>query len=217
MATYLSHAKLNENGTTTGGQRGDQLRGASIILPGGASSGPLEVATELWYNSPDNQWTVMLRHPNSNFANALGDFSAAIAANENVGYGQDYRNSLLQELIAHNWDLSQVAPCGCDCSSMVRVCCIYAGSDPGDIYTNSEEAALSAIGFQSYRDSQYISTGDYLKKGDILLKNGHTAIVSSGNADAPLYLVWMRWTFYESGQPETVDMVSMVSIICMVG
>lgn len=202
MATYLSHAKLNENGGTWGGTKGDQLMGASITLQDGSSSGPLEVATELWYNNANNPWTVMLRHPNTAFANAVGNFAAAIAANENVGYGQDYRNSLLEELNAHNWNLAGISPCGCDCSSMVRVCCIYAGTDPGDIYTNSEETALTAIGFQAYRDAQYISTGDNLKKGDILLKNGHTAIVSTGNADTtPTFYVWMRWTFYESGKP----------------
>lgn len=195
MATYLSHAKLNELGTTTGGQRGDQIRGATV-----GDNGPLEVVTEPWYNKAGNPWTVVLRHPNATFANAVGNFAAAIAANENVGYGQDYRDSLMQELISNNWNLSAVAPCGCDCSSMVRVCCMYAGSDPGDIYTGSEQAALTAIGFQALTSSQYLSTGDNLKKGDILLRSGHTAIVSTGNADSGNtgYLIWMGWTRYES-------------------
>lgn len=200
MATYLSHAKLNENGTTTGGQAGDQLRGAHITLSDGTDSGPLEVVTEPWYNKSGNEWYVVLRHSNATFANAVGNFAAAIAANENVGYDQTTRDSLLAQLNANNFDLSRVAPCACDCSSMVRVCCIYAGTDPGDIYTGSEEGALNAIGFQSLRGSEYISVPDNLKKGDILLRSGHTAIVSSGNGDDSYtgYLIWMGWTRFES-------------------
>ena len=47
-----------------------------------------------------------------------------------------------------------------------------------DIYTGNEKTALANTGsFTVLTDSKYISKADNLKRGDILLGSGHTAIV----------------------------------------
>jgi hypothetical protein len=52
-----------------------------------------------------------------------------------------------------------------------------------DIYTGNEKAALNGTGkFTVYTSSQYTAKDSYLKRGDILLGNGHTAIVLSNGS-----------------------------------
>ena len=195
MGVKISHAKLNELGTTSGGQPGDQMGGQAL----NPSTGPLEVVTENWYMTPDNPWTAVLRPP-VNMRTPMVQLALAIVNNNNVGYDQPRRDTLRQQLVAHNFDVTQIGVCDCDCSSFIRCLCIYAGTDPGNIYTANEYSALVAIGFTPYTTAEYLNTPDNLIKGDVLLKNGHTAIVTSTDAD-PQFLVWMRWTFYESGYP----------------
>lgn len=193
MGVKISHAKLNELGTTSGGQPGDQMHGEPL----NSTTGPLEVVTENWYNSPNNPWTYVLRPPAS-MRTPMVQLALAIVANDNVGYDQPRRDTLRQQLVANNWNVSQIGLCDCDCSSFIRCLCIYAGNDPGDFYTANEYSALTAIGFTAYNTAEYIASPDNLIRGDVLLKNGHTAIVTSTDSDVQ-FLVWMRWTFYESG------------------
>ena len=194
MAVKISHAKLNELGTTSGGQPGDQMMGQPL----NPSTGPLEVVTENWYKTDDNPWTYVLRPPDS-MRNRMVQLALAIVNNNNVGYDQPRRDTLRQQLVAHNWDVSQIGVCDCDCSSFIRCLCIFAGNDPGNFYTANEYAALTSIGFTAYNTPEYLTIPDHLLKGDVLLKNGHTAIVTSTETEQ--FLVWMRWTFYESGYP----------------
>jgi hypothetical protein len=47
-----------------------------------------------------------------------------------------------------------------------------------DIYTGNEKTALANTGaFTLLTESKYVGKADYLKRGDILLGSGHTAIV----------------------------------------
>jgi LysM repeat protein len=53
-----------------------------------------------------------------------------------------------------------------------------------DIYTGNELSALKSTGkFDVYTSAQYTAKDSYLKRGDILLGDGHTAIVLSNGAN----------------------------------
>jgi uncharacterized protein YgiM (DUF1202 family) len=69
---------------------------------------------------------------------------------------------------------------------LVAVCVNAAGiSVSKNMYTgNQKEVLLATKKFEVLTDSKYLIKPDYLKRGDILLGHGHTAIVlSDGVAD----------------------------------
>jgi hypothetical protein len=169
MAVTIGHASIDENKAAKGGAAGDQTK--------------KEVCTRTWYNKP---WTSVIRPKDSTVAERIAKAMEQACANNNIGYDQSQRTTLYTQAKAANWDLSKVGKCECDCSSLVAVCVNAAGIKVSkDIYTGNEKTALANTGgFTVLTDSKYISKSDYLKRGDILLGSGHTAIVLSDGANA---------------------------------
>ena len=165
MAVTIGHASLDENKGIKGGSAGDQTS--------------KEVCTRTWYNKP---WTSVIRPKDSAVAEKIAKAMEQACANDNIGYDQSQRTTLYARAKEVNWDLSKItSKCECDCSSLVAVCVNAAGiSVSKDIYTGNEKTALANTGgFTVYTDSKYIGGSDYLKRGDILLGSGHTAVVLS--------------------------------------
>lgn len=163
MAVTIGHASIDENKNIKGGAAGDQTA--------------KEVCTRTWYSKP---WTSVIRPKDSAKAEKIAKAMEQACANNKIGYDQNQRTTLYTQAKAVNWDLSKVATaCECDCSSLVAVCVNAAGITVSkDIYTGNEKTALANTGaFTVLTDSKYISKADYLKRGDILLGAGHTAIV----------------------------------------
>lgn len=166
MAVKIGHASIDENGKAKGGNAGDQTK--------------KEVFTRAWYSKP---WTSVIRPKNSAVAEKIAKAMEQACANDKIGYDQSQRTTLYTHAKAAGWDLSKITTaCECDCSSLVAVCVNAAGITVSkDIYTGNEKAALNATGaFTVLTDSKYISKPDNLKRGDILLGVGHTAIVLTG-------------------------------------
>ena len=163
MAVKIGHASIDENRTAKGGAAGDQTT--------------KEVCTRSWYNKP---WTSVIRPKDSAKAEKIAKAMEQACANDNIGYDQSQRTTLYALAKAVNWDISKIdSRCECDCSALVAVCVNAAGiAVSKDIYTGNEKTALANTGaFTVLTDSKYISKSDYLKRGDILLGVGHTAIV----------------------------------------
>lgn len=68
----------------------------------------------------------------------------------------------------------------------MAVCVNVAGiAVSKDIYTGNEKSALCNTGeFEALSTSKYLNSDTYLKRGDILLSSGHTAIVLSNGSGA---------------------------------
>ena len=164
MAVTIGHASLDENKNINGGSAGDQTQ--------------KEVCTRSWYSKP---WTSVIRPKDSNVAERIAKAMEQACANDNIGYDQHQRTTLYTQAKEVNWDLSKVGKCECDCSSLVAVCVNASGIKVSkDIYTGNELKALEATGgFTIHTEAKYISRSDYLKRGDILLGKGHTAVVLS--------------------------------------
>lgn len=168
MSIKIGHASIDENRKAKGGVAGDQTKA--------------EVCTRTWYSYP---WTSVIRPKDSTVAEKIAKAMEQACSNDKIGYDQYQRTTLYTQAKANNWDLSKITTaCECDCSSLVAVCVNAAGiSVSKDIYTGNEKAALSATGkFEIYTSSQYTAKDSYLKRGDILLGNGHTAIVLSNGS-----------------------------------
>lgn len=174
MAVMIAHASIDENNRVKGGQAGDQTG--------------KEVCTRTWYNKP---WGCVIRFKDSTMANKVASAMEAAAANDNIGYDQNQRNSLLKEARKYNYDVSKVkVRCETDCSALVSVACMYAGIPESRLTLNGNCATtrtlrqiLKATGeVDIYTTALYTSRSDKLKRGDILLKEGsHVAVVIKTN------------------------------------
>ncbi|RKI44363.1 peptidoglycan-binding protein [bacterium D16-51] len=170
MSVKIGHASIDERGKARGGAAGDQTG--------------REVCTRNWYNKP---WIAVIRPKSSTAAEKIAKAMEAACANNNIGYDQNERTTLYIKAKANNWNIAGIkSKCETDCSALVAVCVNAAGiSVSKDIYTGNEKSALVATGkFTAHTESKYLTTDNYLKRGDILLASGHTAVVLSNGSKA---------------------------------
>lgn len=162
---YIGNAVSDENKSARGGEPGDQTK--------------KEVRVQAWYLS-EKGW-VILRPKNSEIAEKLAYDMDAACQNDNIGYDQGDRNTLRSTASKVDYDCAKVStPCECDCSSLVGVCCAYAGITKNHFNTANEVDVLMKTGaFDKLTDPKYTKEPSYLKRGDILVTEvkGHTAIV----------------------------------------
>lgn len=168
MAVYIGHASIDERGKAKGGAAGDQTK--------------KEVYKRTWYSKP---WHTVIRPKSADIAEKIAKAMEQACANDNIGYDQYQRTTLYELAKAKKWDISKITTkCETDCSALVSVCCNAAGVTVSkDMYTGNERSILFLTGkFTIFTDNKTVGSSDYLKRGDILLGNGHTAIVLSNGA-----------------------------------
>lgn len=166
----IGHAVYDENGRARGGDPGDQTG--------------REVTTRNWYDKP---WTHVIRAKKEGNAEKIASAMEDACANNKIGYDQGNRTTLYTYAKAAGWNLSKItAKCECDCSSLVAVCVNAAGiSVSKDMYTGNEKSLLEKTGaFDIFTVGKYTRDDAYLKRGDILLGNGHTAVVLTDGESA---------------------------------
>ena len=165
MAVTIGNARISEHGTVNG-TRGDQT-GKEVMEQNWASGGT---------------WSYVFRPKNVTVAQKIATAMKQACSNNNIGYSQSDRLSLNNLASQNGYQLNKVGKCNCDCSSLVAVCCRAAGVMVSpSMYTGNESAVLRATGqFDVYNGTDYTRSDSRLRTGDILLRSGHTAIVTSG-------------------------------------
>lgn len=162
---YISNSGSDENGSYSGGQAGDQTG--------------KEWRMRDWYNRP---WSCVLRYPDQKVALKIAQLAIDAALNDKIGYDQSQNRTYLKLLKAVGWEPSKVTvACEADCSAGVCANVTAAGYLLGipalqnhtGTYTGNMRSALTKAGFQLLTDSKYLTGGDYLLPGDILLNDGH--------------------------------------------
>lgn len=109
MAKYIAHSSIDERGRISGGQAGDQTG--------------KEVCIRTWWDFA----TQVLRIEDEKVRVQFGNNMIDCANNNNIGYDQGGRNSLLTQAIKVNFDFSKIAvKCEGDCSSTVTACLLGA-------------------------------------------------------------------------------------------
>ena len=164
----IGHASINENGKVSGGLPGDQTR--------------KEICMRNWYNKP---WGAVIRARDTELADKMAIACETVCVNDFVGYSQDRRNSLHDEAKRVGYDLKKIkTPCDADCSSFVTVCAIAAGVKELEYEGNAPTTRtliknfLKTGRFIVFTENQYTHSDKYLKRGDILVKEGsHTVMV----------------------------------------
>ena len=175
MAVKISHASIDENGRIAGGREGDQSS--------------KEVCIRDFYNGG---WNLMLRPKTNELAEKSANFTEQICANSNIGYDQNNRNSLYKYAKEVSFDGAKIKnKCECDCSSFMHVAAIAGGANitygSNGATTRTLRTVLGKSGYyEIYTDSKYLTSDKYLKRGDILVKEGaHTVMVlENGSAVA---------------------------------
>lgn len=175
MSVLIAHASIDENNHIKGGKPGDQTG--------------KEVCIREWYNKP---WGCVIRFIDKAMAEKVAQAMEWAAANNNIGYNQNKRNTLLTEARKYNYNISKVkVPCETDCSALVSVACMYAGISESALtlsgncaHTRNLKQMLKATGeVDIFSTVLYTAKPDRLQRGDILLKEGsHVAVVVKTNS-----------------------------------
>jgi len=162
MGATIGNARISEFGTVNG-KKGDQT-GKEVMTQSFSSGG---------------KWEYCIRPKSAEVAKKIATAMKQACANNKIGYSQTDRISLSKEAAKHNYKISNVGLCNCDCSSLVAVCVNAAGIHVSPyMYTGNELALLKATGkFTIIKSAEQCKKGKGLKVGDILLRKGHTAIV----------------------------------------
>ena len=165
MGIIFGSARIDENGKAAGGSAGDQ-------------SGR-EVSTQAYYMHAKGWYC--LRPKSVSVANGIAAAMQQACDNNNIGYDQNQRNTVMTQLKAYGSLAAIKTKCEADCSSLVRACIYQAtGKDVGDIYTGNLASALENSGLFERRFS--VSSESQLYNGDVLVtkSKGHTVVVVSG-------------------------------------
>ena len=211
MAVTICHASLDENRKAKNGKAGDQTG--------------KEVCLRKWYNKP---WNCVIRFTDPKMALKVSNCMVMAALNNNIGYDQNQRNTLLNEARKYGYDVSKVKkPCETDCSALVSVACMYAGISESQLTihgncltTRTLRNALKASGeVEIFTTTIYTSDTKKLKIGDILLKEGAHVVVVVQADNCPYMLSslllrvgdkgesvkWLKWSLKEHGYSLAVD------------
>ena len=199
--SIIVHASCDENRQIRNGKAGDQTG--------------REVCTREWYSKP---WTYVIRPKNPKTAERAVQIAVSLANSNKVGYDQNQRNTLYNELKKHNFDVDAISPCETDCSAFVTACYIAAGVSSLNYTSNAPTTStmvktfLGTGEFEVLSDSKYIKVDMFLKRGDILVKPGsHTVMVvqKSNPYKEPITLVkkgskgnivkWVQWHLIRKG------------------
>ena len=188
MSVKIGHASISETGKIHG-EAGD--------------STSKEVCIRSWYK---NSWHTVLRPIDEKVAEKMAVACEAGCLNNKIGYDQYQRNTLRTQAKAVNWDLSKITvPCECDCSSFMSVCAECAGIDipyNGGTAPSTRtmvDAFKSTGEFKLLQESKYLLSDEYLKRGDVLVKNGHTVMVLEDGKYARFKMVSVKCPVLSKG------------------
>lgn len=168
-AVRIGHSSIDEDGRITGGRAGDQT-GREVFITD-------------WYKKG---WTVLLRPRDPGVAERMARACEAGCKNDNIGYDQDQRNTLRARAREVGWDLAKITtPCECDCLSFMAVCAEAAGVDMEVAYSSGNAPAtrymrekfLKTGAFEALTDKKYLTSPDWLRRGDVLVYEGHHTVM----------------------------------------
>ena len=132
-----------------------------------------------WYNRSKG-WSHVFRAKDKEVAQKIAKAMTDAVNNQKIGYDQSQRTTLFDEAEKKKFVISKIKKaCETDCSALVSVCVNAAGiSVSKDMYTGNEAKVLKATkAFQDLTSATYTQDSQALEVGDILLGEGHTAVV----------------------------------------
>lgn len=171
----IAGLSIDERGKARGGKAGDQTK--------------REAKKQRWYLHKKG-W-VVLRPIDPKDAEIIATTMEDIVDNDNIGYDQGQRNTLLDAGRKVGYDASKITDkVEGDCSKGVQFCCFAAGIQAGKwndgFRTGNMIATMMATGrFVKFTDSKHCRTSVNLMRGDVLVTpvSGHTVVVISDGSN----------------------------------
>ena len=174
----IGHASISEKNSVNG-EAGD-------------STGK-EVCLVKEYNISRIQPYVVLRPKSDTLAEASARACIAGCKNDHIGYSQSTRNTLNTYAKAVGYDLANVTTdCNTDCSAFMTVCAIAGGANitygSNGPTTSTMRAKFKQSGdYDVLTSTDYTNSADLLKRGDILVREGHhTIMVLENGTETPV-------------------------------
>lgn len=195
----IGEAACDENGKTSYGKPGDQTGKEVRIID--------------FYVNKQKPWKLIFRAKDKEKRKLLGDSMVAACNNDHIGYAQ-YGSSDTQsryglyKMIQKYHSIADIKEdCNCDCSSLVAQCCCVAGINVSRFMSTSDEVQiLDATGQFDKLNFSADMTFDY---GDILWRQGHTAIIVAGSDDKynkePKKVMQVKKACYVYTEPTTAS------------
>ena len=170
----IANSGKDENGSYHSGKAGDQTGG--------------EWEIRSWYNRP---WDCILRFEDSKIANLIAELAEEAAHNDLIGYDQWQRTTFWKQLEKSGYRPKNIkVACEGDCSAGVLAICKAVGYLVGNKkmqainengYTGTMVSILTSAGAVCLRDSKYLTSDKYEKRGDILLNEQHHTAINLTN------------------------------------
>lgn len=167
MTIKCAWASIDERGKAKGGKAGDQTG--------------KEVKIGNWYNFSQN---VILRPTTKTAANKMVAAAKWLAKSNLVGYDQGQRETLYNALKKVDFKYSKLkTKCETDCSAFIACLVNIAGIkvSPSVWTGNMKSALLATKKFTALTAKKYLTSGDYLKAGDIILNEKSHVIIAIEN------------------------------------
>jgi hypothetical protein len=173
----IGHASISENNSKYGNP--------------GDSTGT-EVCLVKNYNISRIQPYIVLRPKTNSLAEQSAKACIAGCNNANIGYSQSTRNTLYNLAKNANFDLSKVGLCNTDCSAFMAVCAIAGGANitygsNGPTTSTMRSKFKQSGDYEVLTSTEYTNSADLLKRGDILVREGHhTIMVLENGTEIPV-------------------------------
>lgn len=164
-------ASIDEKGHARGGKAGDQT-GKEVKVGG-------------WYDFSQN---VVIRFKDRAKAKKAASICKKICSNNKVGYDQNQRTTLFDELKKADWDPDKISKkVETDCSAMLAAVCNAVGIKVNkNWWTGNMVAACKAHPkeFEILTRAKYLNSDKYLKTGDMIVNTARHTIMALEDGSA---------------------------------
>lgn len=145
----------------------------------GDQNGGREVSIQNWYKHEKGWYVYRAKDPAQR--ERIAQAMERACANDAIGYSQPTRDSLWNDVKSRGYDPAKTTKkVNCDCSSLVRLCCAFAGIVVENFITSNLGGRLMGTGkFEKFTSRKYCESPDHLRRGDILCTRtkGHTGVI----------------------------------------
>lgn len=163
MALQIGQACSNERGEILNGTKGDQTG--------------REVRINTFFDG--QVWQVIYRCKDKAKAKLIGQYMADACRNDYIGYDTGKTRYTCWDLAMAIKSVKDInVPCNTDCSQLMDICVNLAGIPLTKyLWTAIEDELLMSTGMFDRITDQSMLRGNGLQVGDILWRDGHTAVV----------------------------------------
>ena len=194
----IAQASSSENFSKYGNAPNQRRTGASRTKPEGNLDGELNVVP--WYGG----WEAVYRAIDAEVSERIATIAYRAVANGNyIGYSWSGNTQVFDALKAKGttdpMDIDTLV--NCDCATLVGAAVYYSGIHDDGLRAmttwREDEILMRTNAFVKLTDKEMLDKGKGIRRGDIVLKSGHTAVVLDSDPVEPsgAMFVFQKFSF----------------------